>query len=197
MIKIMCNSGLKCDPAPYRCTSPYQTFNNYFSEVMLRFLGPEKIENFYDYFPPPPKKIPVESIFYKTFKAHQDEIEKAILESAGIGSGQAMMSTTGTPWYQQPVNRVPHRYRIISWSDRILETLIVEGVNGTGLTWVETLETIERHQEEYENYQQFFTVDYTTSDIKPEKTPCFHKWKMYTGLSERFEYCEKCDIKKT
>lgn len=29
------------------------------------------------------------------------------------------------------------------------------------------------------------------------KSPCmFHKWKLYTGLNEQFEYCEVCGDKK-
>lgn len=32
---------------------------------------------------------------------------------------------------------------------------------------------------------------------KKDPSKCDHAWKSYTGLNESFEYCIKCDVKKT
>ena len=29
-----------------------------------------------------------------------------------------------------------------------------------------------------------------------EKPTCSHKWKTYTGFTEKYEYCEHCDVKR-
>lgn len=36
-----------------------------------------------------------------------------------------------------------------------------------------------------------------TKSIKKDPDKCDHVWKSYTGLNESFEYCIKCDVKKT
>lgn len=32
--------------------------------------------------------------------------------------------------------------------------------------------------------------------IKIEKRPCDHSWKLYEGFTAKYNYCEKCDLKK-
>lgn len=39
------------------------------------------------------------------------------------------------------------------------------------------------------------TGTWTHMEVLP-KTPCSHAWKSYTGLSESFEFCEKCDERR-
>lgn len=38
---------------------------------------------------------------------------------------------------------------------------------------------------------------YTTVDeLEKKKEHCWHEWVLYTGLRERYYYCQKCDEKK-
>lgn len=42
-----------------------------------------------------------------------------------------------------------------------------------------------------------FTIKGFNSDSsEPSKPVCHHEWKNYLGLSESFDYCTKCGIKK-
>ena len=43
----------------------------------------------------------------------------------------------------------------------------------------------------YEEWQQTLPL------VGKNKPQCSHSWKHYQGLSQEFDYCEKCDEKKT
>ncbi len=48
-----------------------------------------------------------------------------------------------------------------------------------------------------DHVRAFFNGEWKTLDSEPfEKESCNHEYKLYTGLTEQFEYCVKCDQKK-
>jgi hypothetical protein len=46
----------------------------------------------------------------------------------------------------------------------------------------------------YEYKTRFTGID--PNDLQTN-TKCDHEWKKYTGLKEEFEYCSKCDVKRS
>lgn len=44
--------------------------------------------------------------------------------------------------------------------------------------------------------QAMNTLRELDNDFLNTQPPCYHSWKLYTGLVETFHYCEKCDAKK-
>lgn len=43
----------------------------------------------------------------------------------------------------------------------------------------------------YEEYSTFDKEDKENKQIK-----CWHLWKKYVGFNEKYEFCDKCDLKK-
>jgi len=62
-------------------------------------------------------------------------------------------------------------------------------------------ETIGNDYENYRNHKHFGFGPKDNSNVAPSdvqsKQPCvYHSWKRYTGITEIFDYCTKCDEKK-
>lgn len=83
--------------------------------------------------------------------------------------------------------------------DQIIETNLhlnrTWGMDWSGFTIVET-------DEEYRNRAKMYSIEYdpmigsfVARSISTSKA-CTHSWKSYTGFTEVYEYCSKCDEKK-
>jgi len=46
------------------------------------------------------------------------------------------------------------------------------------------------------NAIDFIPINISINDVGVTAAKCTHKWKLYQGLQEKYDYCETCGVKK-